>query len=216
MRHIVNGSAEVLEHVSFDQYEVFASVEGGALAAKEDTLFAFASEDDFLDWVRRSSPRTADQITQLMNGLAQLGIAHRENGAELKQNIQAVMEARAEQDTHDVAQAGNAGPVPLRTGLILYEDVNFGGRSFDARELAPYVDINLPQWRFGDRTSSFQLKSMVCAMFEHTWFRGRSWWVWAGPKDVPWVGQWWNDRISSCVCGPSYEAILKLILRNLL
>jgi hypothetical protein len=212
----VNGSAEVLGQVNFDQYEVFASVADGALEADEHMLFAFASEDEFLDWVRRSDPKTANQITQLMNGLAQLGIAHRENGAELKQLIQAVMDEQEALAGRGARDDPNILPALLETGLVLYEQVNFGGRSFNVRELVPYVDINLPLWRFGDRTSSFQLKSTVCALFEHTWFKGRSWWVWAGPKDVAWVGQWWNDRISSCACGPSYEAILKLILRNLL
>ncbi len=216
MRHLVNGRAEVLEHVNLDQYEIFASVAGGALEAVEDMLFAFASEDEFLDWVRRSDARTADQITQLMNGLAQLGIAHRERGAELKQSIGTLLNEQEAPDGSCARDGQNSRPALLSTGLVLYEHINFGGRSFNARELVPYGDINLPLWRFGDKTSSFRLKSTVCALFEHTWFKGRSWWVWAGPKDVPWVGQWWNDRISSCVCGPSYEAILKLLLRNLL
>jgi hypothetical protein len=53
-------------------------------------------------------------------------------------------------------------------------------------------------------------------VFEHTWFKGRSWWIFPGPRSIPYVGEWWNDRISSCVCGPGYEDILKLILRYLL
>jgi hypothetical protein len=205
MRYLANGREELPEQIRFDQHEVFASLGAGTLDAEDDTVAMFPSEEEFLDWVRRSDPKVADQISQLMTGLDQLGIARRERGADVKQSLHALLD---EEKPHGEL---------LSTGLVLYEHINYGGRSFDVRDLIPYVDLNLlPWWRFNDKTSSLKLRHSVCAVFEHTWFKGRSWWIWPGPKDIPWVGESWNDRISSCICGPSYEEVLKLILKYLL
>lgn len=204
MQYLVDGREDAPEQVRFDQYEVFASVGAGALDRQGDTISVFTSEEEFLDWVRRSDPRVADQIAQLMTGLAQLGIAHREKGAELNRSLQSLLDE----------QAGRAEL--LGTGMVLYEHINYGGRSFEVKDLVPYVNLNLPWWRFNDKTTSLKLNNTVGALFEHTWFKGRSWWIFPGPKSIPYVGEWWNDRISSCVCGPSYEEVLKLILRSLL
>ena len=207
MRYLVNDRLEPVDQIRFDQYEVFATVGMGVLNGEEETVSVFTSEDEFLDWVRRSDPKIAHQISQLMTGLSQLGTERRERGAELKKSIESLLS-----DQH-----GRLGPAPLDAGLLLYDQIMYGGRSLEVIDLVPYGDLNqMPHWRFDNKTSSFKLRSSVCTLFEHTWFKGKSWWVWGGPREIPWVGQEWDNRISSCVCGPSYEAILKLMLKNLL
>ncbi len=203
MRYLANGKEKVVEAVKFDRYEVFASVGSGARNSEDTMVSVFAAEDEFLDWVKRSDPRSAEQVSQLITGFAQLGMAHREQGPGLMEALQSMLE--------DLPQ--NNSPCG---GLTLYEQINYGGRSLEVENLIPYVDLNMLPWRFNDKASSLKLESGVCAVFEHTWFKGRSWWIWPGPQNIPWIGEWWDDHISSCICGPSYEDVLKFMLKHLL
>ncbi len=80
MHYLVNDRQVPSEQIRFDQYEVFASMATRFLDEEEETVSVFTSEDEFLDWVRRSDPRIEHQISQLMTGLSQLGIERRVGG----------------------------------------------------------------------------------------------------------------------------------------
>jgi hypothetical protein len=174
-----------------DNYEITVT-RGGRTDVANDTAFLFRTEDDFRNWAARDNRRTGENISSLVTALDQLSLVRRGKEDRIQRELQQ-------------RQAALVSPI---TGLTLYEHINYGGRSLGDATLIPYPDL---RWQnFSDLTSSMKVAVPVCAVFEHIWFKGRSWWIW-GPTDISWVGDWWNDRISSCVCGPSWEEIIAAI-----
>jgi hypothetical protein len=187
MRFLVNGDTELRRP---DAYEIAISPPGGT----GDTVFLFRTERDFQQWMAANDQKAGKHITSLMDALQRLTSASRTNQNKIERDVR--------------ARAAIPNPV---VGLTLYEHINYAGRSLGEPTLVAYPDLTWSWLNFNDLASSFKVTVPVAALFEHTWFKGRSWWIW-GPQDNPWVGNWWNDRISSCVCGPSWEEIIAVIL----
>lgn len=87
-------------------------------------------------------------------------------------------------------------PADETNGVVcarLFQHKNYGGSQLAA---GPGHYPKLGPW--SDEISSLRVrKGCVLRVYEHTKFGGAQWKI-TGP--VPWVGNGWNDRISSFVC----------------
>lgn len=177
---------------------------------RENVVDSFVSDDEFNEWGRQQ--RVEDRIQEIREiaRKAKRDEENRDPNFLIERYVACMYEAQ--QALHRLsertglplnspelfhrAHEGDHDEDRIFRTFLLYEHINYGGMSVPI--LKTFPDF---RWiNFNDKCSSLHHFG-VGALCEHIWYGGQYFWFFAFGS-IPWIGNGWNDRASSCICLP--------------